>query len=142
VRLSVIAVGRIKDKGLRAVADDYLGRIQHYVRCDEVEARDAAGLTRAVPKETLIVALEVHGEVYSSEAFAHRLQRWSSQGKGSVAFLVGGADGIPPALSRSADVRLSLSPMTLPHRLARVVLLEQIYRALTILRGEPYAREP
>jgi len=141
VRLAVIAVGRIKDKGLRAVADDYLGRIRHYARCDEIEARDALGLSRALPKDSLSVALEVKGEAYSSEAFAHRLERWSSQGKGSAAFLIGGADGIPPAISKSATVRLSLSPMTLPHRLARVVLLEQLYRALTILRGEPYARE-
>jgi 23S rRNA (pseudouridine1915-N3)-methyltransferase len=141
VRLLIIAVGRIKDEGLRAVADDYLARIQHYVRCDEIEARDASGLERAIAQDALVVALEVQGEAYSSEAFAHRLGRWASHGKGIVAFLIGGAEGIPPGLSRKADVRLSLSPMTLPHRLARVVLLEQIYRALTILRGEPYARE-
>ena len=141
MRLVVVAVGRIKDKALRAVIDDYLGRIQHYVRCDEIETSDARALGGAVPKQSLVVALEVHGEAHSSPAFAKRLERWTSQGKGNVAFLIGGADGIPPAVSKSANVRLSLSPMTLPHRLARVVLFEQLYRALTILRGEPYARE-
>ncbi len=69
------------------------------------------------------------------------MERWTSRGKGSVAFVIGGAEGIPSELSKKADARLSLSRLTLPHRLARVVLLEQLYRSLSILRGEPYARE-
>jgi 23S rRNA (pseudouridine1915-N3)-methyltransferase len=72
---------------------------------------------------------------------AKRVERWSSRGKGIVAFVIGGADGIPADLLSRADARLSLSTLTLPHRLARVVLAEQLYRAMTILRGEPYARE-
>ena len=76
-----------------------------------------------------------------SEAFARRLSQWGSQGKGEVVFLIGGADGLPREIADAAYVRLSLSTMTLPHRLARVLLLEQLYRAMTILRGEPYARE-
>ena len=74
----------------------------------------------------------------SSEAFAREVGRWGSQGKGVVAFLIGGADGLPPAVSRGAAARVSLSALTFPHRLARLVLVEQIYRAMTILRGEPY----
>ena len=141
MRLFVVASGKLKDRALRAVADDYLGRIRKYVRCDEVETRDAEALARSLPKESFVVALEVSGDALSSERFARRLESWASRGKGEIAFVIGGAEGIPPALSAAADQKLSLSTMTLPHRLARIVLYEQIYRALTILRGEPYARE-
>lgn len=141
MRVAVVAVGRIKERALRAVADDYLGRIGRYVRCEEVEVRDAAALERALPPGAHVVALEVDGRALGSEPFARQLERWGSRGKGVIAFVIGGAEGIPPELSARADERLSLSPMTLPHRLARVVLLEQLYRAMTILRGEPYARE-
>jgi 23S rRNA (pseudouridine1915-N3)-methyltransferase len=141
MRLYVLAVGRIRERHLRAVADDYLARIQRYVRCDEIEARDVEGLRRAVPPQAFSVALEVEGEQLGSEEFSRRLARWGSQDKGEVAFLIGGAEGLPPALSRAAGARMSLSRLTLPHRLARVLLLEQIYRAMTLLRGEPYARE-
>jgi 23S rRNA (pseudouridine1915-N3)-methyltransferase len=141
LRLIVVAVGKLKDRGLRAVADDYLTRIRRVVRCEEIEVRDDPALARVLPAGAFSVALEVDGETLSSEAFARRLETWASRGKGEIIFLIGGADGIPEAVSRSADMRLSLSHFTLPHRLARVVLLEQLYRALSILRGEPYARE-
>jgi 23S rRNA (pseudouridine1915-N3)-methyltransferase len=141
VKLVIACVGKIKEKPLRQVADDYLGRVQHYARCEELETRDAGGLERAISDDATVVALEVGGEALTSDAFAARLERWSRTGKGSIAFLIGGAEGIPSALSKRAHCRLSLSSLTLPHRLARVLLLEQIYRAMTILRGEPYARE-
>ena len=141
MKLVVVAAGKIKEPALRSVADDYLSRIRRYTRCEEVEVKDARALSGALPRDATVVALEVHGEALSSDAFARRVERWSSLGKGDVAFVIGGAEGIPQALSQSARARLSLSPLTLPHRLARVVLFEQLYRALTILRGEPYARE-
>lgn len=135
------AVGRLRERPLRQVADDYLGRIRRYVRCDEHELRDGAALGRAMPEAALRVALEVKGETLSSPELALRLERWGATGKGVIGFLVGGAEGLPRPISRAAAVRLSLSPLTLPHRLARIVLYEQIYRALSTLRGEPYARE-
>lgn len=141
MRFVVVAVGKIREKALRAVADDYLARLRHYARSDEVEVRDADGLARAVPEGSLVIALEVDGTALGSEALARRVERWGATGKGTVTFLIGGADGIPAPLSRKADARLSLSSLTLPHRLARVVLYEQLYRSMTILRGEPYARE-
>jgi 23S rRNA (pseudouridine1915-N3)-methyltransferase len=141
VKLFVVAAGKLKNKHLRELADDYLARVQRYVACEEIEARDSTALERAIPRDTLVVALEAGGEALGSEAFARRLEKWGSSGKGRVAFVIGGAEGIPPALSRASDVRLSLSTMTLPHRLARLLLFEQLYRAMTILRGEPYARE-
>jgi 23S rRNA (pseudouridine1915-N3)-methyltransferase len=141
MRLLVVAVGKIREPSLRAVANDYLGRIQHYLRCDEVEVRDAGALSRAIPADALTIALEVDGQALSSTAFASALERWGRHGKGLIAFVIGGAEGIPPELSQRAKQRVSLSTLTLPHRLARVVLFEQLYRAMTILRGEPYARE-
>jgi 23S rRNA (pseudouridine1915-N3)-methyltransferase len=141
VKLFVIAEGRIKERELRAVANDYLGRLSRYVRCEEIEARDAAGLSKAIPEGAYVVALEVDGERITSSELSMRLERWGARGKGLVAFLIGGAEGIPKALSDRADLRLSLSTFTLPHRLARVVLFEQLYRAMTLQRGEPYARE-
>jgi len=141
VKLFVIAEGRIKERELRGVANDYLGRLSRYVRCEEIEARDSNALAKAVPEGAFVVALEVDGERISSSEFSLRLERWGARGKGLVAFLIGGAEGIPKALSERADLRLSLSSFTLPHRLARVVLLEQLYRAMTLQRGEPYARE-
>jgi 23S rRNA (pseudouridine1915-N3)-methyltransferase len=141
MRFFVVAVGKLKDRALRALADDYLSRIRRSARCDEIELKSSAELSDAAPAASFRVALEVGGEACSSEAFARRIESWARRGKGEIAFLIGGADGLPEHVSRNADLRLSLSSMTLPHRLARVVLLEQIYRALTILRGEPYARE-
>ncbi len=141
MRLGIVACGKIKEKELRSVADDYWKRLRRYVRADETEVKDDAALERAVPDDAVIVALEVWGKRIDSEQFARKVETWSSTGKGNVVFVIGGAEGIPKALSRRADFHLSLSSMTLPHRLARVVLLEQLYRAMTILRGEPYARE-
>ena len=141
MRLFVVAAGKIREAGLRAAADEYAARIRRYARFDEIEVRSGADLGRYVPREATLVALEPGGEALTSTGFAERLERWTSRGKGEVAFVIGGAEGIPPQLSRAADARLSLSSLTLPHRLARVVLLEQIYRGFSILRGEPYARE-
>ena len=141
MKLVVVAVGKIRDAPLRDVADDYFRRLRRYVACEEREAKSDDQLGRLVPEGAVRVALEVDGEQLTSQKFAERLEQWGSRGKGVVAFMIGGAEGIPKDLSNGADVRLSLSKMTLPHRLARVLLAEQLYRAMTILRGEPYARE-
>ena len=144
MRVAIVAVGRVKDRALRASIDDYLGRVRRYVPCDEIELADApapkleAAFGKATAEATTL-ALEVTGKALPSEAFARGLERAAARNKGIVAFLIGGADGLPPAVSRAAHDRWSLSALTFPHRLARLVLAEQIYRAMTILRGEPYA---
>ncbi|WP_437682956.1 23S rRNA (pseudouridine(1915)-N(3))-methyltransferase RlmH [Sorangium sp. So ce131] len=144
MRLVVAAVGRVKDKPLRAAIDEYLGRIRRYVACDEIEIPDGPPakvgplLARAAAGAS-VIAMEVNGKALGSEAFAAGVERWGSRGKGMVTFLIGGADGLPPDVSAAADDRWSLSPLTFPHRLARLVLIEQLYRAMTLLRGEPYA---
>jgi 23S rRNA (pseudouridine1915-N3)-methyltransferase len=141
VKLVILAAGKLKSRELRAVADDYLGRIRRYVKCEEIEVKSAKELSAAVPSGALLVALEVEGDAVTSTELSKRVERWGSTGKGIVAFVIGDADGIPKELSQRATARLSLSKLTLPHRLARVLLLEQLYRSLSILRGEPYARE-
>ncbi|HVY27385.1 MAG TPA: 23S rRNA (pseudouridine(1915)-N(3))-methyltransferase RlmH [Polyangiaceae bacterium] len=141
MKLVIVAAGRLKEKEVRAIADDYLKRIRRYVKCDEIEVKSANDLAAAVPNGALLVALEVEGDTVTSTELSKRVERWGSTGKGVVAFIIGGAEGIPKDLSKSASARISLSKLTLPHRLARVLLLEQLYRSLSILRGEPYARE-
>lgn len=139
MKLWIVAQGKLRDPAVRDLCDRYLARLRRYVSATEIEARDARALARAMPSGARSVALEVDGEALCSNAFAARLETWLAERP--LAFVIGGAEGIPAALSARAESRLSLSPLTLPHRLARLVLLEQLYRAMTILRGEPYARE-
>jgi 23S rRNA (pseudouridine1915-N3)-methyltransferase len=144
VRIFIIAVGKIKERGLREVVDDYLTRIRKHVGCDEIELREGRNeehaLRGAIPAQARTVAMQIGAPQLSSEGFASQLARWGSMGKGVVAFLIGGPDGLPESISREAHERLSLSRMTLAHRIARVVLAEQLYRATTLWRGEPYHR--
>jgi 23S rRNA (pseudouridine1915-N3)-methyltransferase len=141
-----VAVGRVKEKPLRDMIEDYYRRIRRYVSFVEVEIPDGedaeveAKMRKAIPPRARVVALEVEGMPMSSDGLAQWIGRCELSSTAAIAFLIGGSDGLPAAISKSADLRLSLSKMTLPHRIARLVLAEQIYRAYTILRGEPYAR--
>ncbi len=96
-------------------------------------------MAAAIPKSARVVALEVKGKPWSTEQLAARLEHWLGDGR-DVALLVGGPEGIEPGLSASADERWSLSPLTLPHPLVRIVVAEQIYRAWSLLKGHPYHR--
>jgi 23S rRNA (pseudouridine1915-N3)-methyltransferase len=144
--LVILAVGKVKERGLRDAIDDYARRIARHFPIEEVEVREApeplllAALEKKLPRPAHLAVLDVGGRSMTSDAFARWLASRTSQGKGKVVFVVGGADGLPKELIARADEKLSLSAMTLPHRLARLVLFEQLYRAVTILRGEPYAR--
>ncbi|MEO1105498.1 MAG: 23S rRNA (pseudouridine(1915)-N(3))-methyltransferase RlmH [Pseudomonadota bacterium] len=102
-------------------------------------ADEGAALIAKAPKGPLI-ALDERGKGVSSEGFANALQAKLDAGKSTITFAIGGADGHPPAVRERASEILSLSPMTLPHQLARVTLLEQIYRAITLCAGHPYHR--
>ncbi len=144
MKINIVAVGKVKDRALRGALDEYLGRVRRYTACDEIELTDGpvAKLEPAFLKatsEATTIALEVFGKPLGSEDFARGLERATARHKGIVSFLIGGADGLPASISKAAYDRWSLSALTFPHRLARLVLVEQIYRALTILRGEPYA---
>lgn len=146
MRLSLIAVGRVtKQAGMRAELDEYLGRLRRYAKCDEIELKEgsdaqiAERFRKAIPARARTVALEVGGDRWSSERLAKFLGDCDLHAVGDVAFLIGGSYGLPRSISTAADRRLSLSDFTLPHRLARLVLAEQLYRGFTILRNEPYS---
>ena len=144
MRIRIIAVGKAKDRDLRSLLGDYYARIGRYARLEEVEIKDGKEaevsdrLARSIPDRSRVVALEVGGRALSSHDLAKWIGRAENESVQTVVFLIGGAYGLPQALSKRADLRLSLSAMTLPHRIARLVLAEQIYRGFSILRNEPY----
>ena len=144
MRVRIIAVGKAKGRDLRSLLGDYYARIGRYAKLEEIELKDgkadevAERLSRSIPDRSRLVALEVDGRALSSRDLATWLGRAENESIQTVVFLIGGAYGLPQELSKKADLRLSLSAMTLPHRLARLFLAEQIYRAFSILRGEPY----
>jgi 23S rRNA (pseudouridine1915-N3)-methyltransferase len=148
----VVAVGRVRDPALREACNAYAARVERHQRIELREVREAGrkerdaaaarrlegrALLAAVPQDSHIVALTRGGEGKTSEELAGLVERWRDRAR-DVAFVVGGAHGLDPAVLDRADQRLALSDMTLPHELARLVLLEQLYRAMTIIRGEPY----
>ena len=139
MRYHVVAVGRVKDAALRAACDEYLGRLRHYAKVEEVEVKDEARVLGAVPDGSRLVALSRRGEGWSSTALAEQTARWELEAR-DVTFAIGGADALPADVLTRAERVWSLSPLTLPHELARVVVYEQLYRAQTIRRGEPYHR--
>ena len=138
MKIVVLAVGKLRDRSFTALCDDYAARARRHLNVDIVEVEDDAALARKWPAQGETIALEVGGESWTTERFARHIGERMLRGTRMLTFAIGGADGLPPALSARAGLRLSLSAMTLPHRMARLVLLEQIYRALTIIRGEPY----
>ncbi|HVT06840.1 MAG TPA: 23S rRNA (pseudouridine(1915)-N(3))-methyltransferase RlmH [Polyangia bacterium] len=138
MKIVVLAVGKLRDRHLATLIDDYVTRARHHLPLEIVEVEDDAALARRWPDGGEVIALEVTGESWSTELLARQLERRMTRGTRTLTFVIGGADGIPAPLSARAGVRLSLSALTLPHRLARLILCEQIYRALTIIRGEPY----
>lgn len=154
MRITVIAVGRLKERHWREAADEYLKRLGPYakvvmaevpdrdVSADEARAleTEAAGVLKAIPEGATVAALEIGGVARSSEDFAAWLEALGVAGRSHVVFVLGGAAGLHPDVLARADERISLGPLTLPHQMARVVLLEQIYRAFRITRGEPYHR--
>lgn len=138
--LLILAVGRLKDPLLERACADYLGRCRRTLWARVREVRGPDQLAAAVPKNALLVALDQRGSAETSDRFARRLRGWLEVPGRPVTFAVGGADGLTDAIRRRADHVMSLGPMTLAHRLARLVLAEQIYRAVSILEGSPYHR--
>ena len=155
MRLHLCAVGRLRAGPERELIDDYLQRCTRTGRAlglgpvteHEVEDRKSGGpaaeaelLSRALPDGAALIALDERGRLLSSPDFAATLARFRDAGRGDAAFVIGGADGLAPALRERADICLSFGPMVWPHMLARVMLAEQLYRAATILSGGPYHR--
>lgn len=150
MELVILVVGRLRP-AMREAADDYLRRLRRYTGIREVEVREAsreptipaqreaeaARLAERMPAGSRLVALAREGKGWSSAELARRMDEWRLAAR-PVTFVLGGSNGLAPALLQQAELRWSLGPLTLPHELARVVVVEQLYRAFTILRGEPY----
>lgn len=139
-RVLLLAEGRLRDPGLRAPIDDYYRRCSHRFRVEEREVRDLTALKRALPGrgEGLVVTLDERGRQHRSREFARLLSDWLE--RAPLTLVIGGADGLDDDVRARADHLLSLSKMTLAHRLVRLVLAEQLYRAVSILDGAPYHR--
>ncbi|SHE94396.1 23S rRNA (pseudouridine1915-N3)-methyltransferase [Ruegeria intermedia] len=155
MRISICAVGRLRAGPEKTLLDDYLTRFDRTgrslglgpARVIEVEDKKNAGmgaeaalLRKALPNGALICTLDERGKVMSSPDFARKLAGWRDMGRQDLAFVIGGADGIDPALRAEADFSISFGAMVWPHMLVRVMLSEQLYRAATILSGGPYHR--
>lgn len=156
MRIAIVAVGRARAGPLVELFQEYTDRLaatrvfgavalheveeRRKLSTTELKSREADLLRAAIPKGALVVALDANGESLTSEAFARRLAGWRDQGAGTLAFVIGGADGLDASLLNEAKARLSLGAMTWPHLLVRVMLAEQLYRAATILQGHPYHR--
>jgi len=159
MRIVVAAVGRLKREPEVELAERYRERAVKsgrgigvrsldIVEIAESRARDAQrrmleesiALANIIPERAAVVLLDPRGETLDSNGFVKRLRGWNDGGR-DVAFVIGGPDGLAPTLSESADLHLAFGALTWPHQLVRVMLLEQIYRAVTILSGHPYHRE-
>jgi 23S rRNA (pseudouridine1915-N3)-methyltransferase len=155
LRLTIVAVGRLRGGPEAELVADYLGRFDRLARplglgptrIVEIEDRrgggpaaEAALIEAALPKGALVAALDERGRAVSSPDFADLLRRTADAGGRELAFAIGGADGLDPRLRERADHLLSLGPMVWPHMLVRVMLAEQLYRAASILAGTPYHR--
>ena len=160
MRLVVAAVGRLKRGPEQQLAERYRERARkvgrsiglrdvEVVEIAESRARDAGrrkteesiALANLVPEQAALVVLDEKGESLGTAAFADLLRRWRDNGHAACVFFIGGPDGIAPSLHDKADIHLAFGALTWPHQLVRIMLLEQLYRAATLLAGHPYHRE-
>jgi 23S rRNA (pseudouridine1915-N3)-methyltransferase len=159
MRLVVISIGRLKQGPERELAERYRKRFEDIGRklgfrgleiheIPESRAGDAAtriadeavAMSAAIPEKSVLVVLDERGDNIDSAAFARQLGRWRDEAVASAIFVIGGADGLSPDLRRKAKLRIAFGSATWPHQMVRVMLLEQLYRAATILAGHPYHR--
>jgi 23S rRNA (pseudouridine1915-N3)-methyltransferase len=159
MRLVVIAIGRLKQGPERELAERYQKRFDdigrklgfrgiEIVEIPESRARDAAtriaeeaaAISAATPEKSVLVTLDERGENIDSAAFSRHLERWRDQSVSSTIFVIGGADGLSPDLRRNGKLAMAFGAATWPHQMVRIMLLEQLYRAATILAGHPYHR--
>ncbi len=157
MKITVITVGKIKEKYLRDAIAEYSKRLSRYCKLEIIEtpdektpdqaseteeekirAKEGERLLKHVKDDMYVITLEIGGKMLSSEEFARKLETLGVQGKSSIAFLIGGSIGLGKEVLKRSDYALSFSKMTFPHQLMRVILLEQVYRGYRIMNGEPY----
>ena len=157
MNVTLICVGKMKEKFYIEAAAEYVKRLGAYCKLNVVElpeqklpqnptqgeidaalAKEAEAIRAKIPQNSSIVALCIEGKLHSSEELAEVMERWEHSAAKHLVFLIGGSFGMHPSIKKEAWVKLSMSPMTFPHHLARVMLLEQVYRAFKINEGSPY----
>ena len=152
MKLRFIWPGKTKDERLRSLIEEYVKRLSRFTRCEVVEVkesrtRDAAAVNKesrrvldAIADSTLAVLLDLNGHDWSSQQLAGQVRKWENDSVKEVAVVIGGPEGLSPELQSRADVRWRLSRLTLTHEMARVLAVEQLYRAHAINRGLPYQK--
>lgn len=155
--VTIICVGKLKDAFFDDASAEYLKRLKAYAKVSVVEIRQSSAsetpsdaeiakaldsegteILKKIPPNSTVIAMCIEGKKYSSEAFSRIFSDCALSGKPNIVFIIGGSFGLSDNVKRTADIRMSMSDMTFPHRLARIMLLEQIYRAYKILSGEKY----
>lgn len=157
MKITIVSVGKLKEKYLKQGIQEYLKRLSTYAKVKIIEVADEKApenLSEAqmldvkqkegerilshIQPDTYVITLEINGKILSSEQFASKLDELATYGKSKIAFVIGGSLGISVDVQNRSDLALSFSKMTFPHQLMRLILLEQVYRAFRINRGEPY----
>ncbi len=150
MKFRFVWIGKTRNKNYLALQEEYLQRLSHFVKCETVEVRDSAPhegkeiegkrILEKLNQTPFVCLLDVTGRGLSSPELAKEIEKWQNVGMKEVTFIIGGADGIAAAVAETADAVLSLSFLTFTHEMARVVMLEQLYRAFTIIKGFPYQK--
>ncbi|MBT2687271.1 23S rRNA (pseudouridine(1915)-N(3))-methyltransferase RlmH [Bacillus sp. ISL-47] len=157
MNISIITVGKLKEKYLKQGIDEYLKRLSAYAKMEiievpdekapeelsetemiQVKQKEAERILSKIHPDAHVIALAIEGKMKSSEELADSLDKLATYGKSKVAFVIGGSLGLSQEVLQRADEKLSFSKMTFPHQLMKLILLEQVYRAFRINRGEPY----
>ena len=157
MKITVIAVGKIKEKYLKDALAEYSKRLSRYCKLEIIEvadektpdqaseaaedliwAKEGERILKHIRDDMFVITLEIGGKMLTSEEFADKIETLGVQGKSSIAFVIGGSIGLGKEVLKRSDFALSFSKMTFPHQLMRVVLLEQVYRGYRIMNGEPY----
>lgn len=157
LKLTLITIGKLKEKSMKALVDEYSKRLSAYCKLKIIELddekcpenlsnkemqqvidREGPRIESKIPQDAVVIPLVIDGKQLTSEAFANTLEDWQVSGVSHICFIIGGSLGLSQELQNRGRLRLSFSKMTFPHQLFRVMLLEQIYRSFRIMRNEPY----
>lgn len=157
MKISIISVGKLKEKYLKQGIEEYIKRLGPYASVDiqevsdekapenlseaqmiEVKQKEGERILSKIGQDTYIITLEIEGKMVTSEKLADRLDQLATYGKSKIAFVIGGSLGISDEVKKRSDFALSFSKLTFPHQMMRLMLLEQVYRAFRIIRNEPY----
>ncbi|MBL8180930.1 MAG: 23S rRNA (pseudouridine(1915)-N(3))-methyltransferase RlmH [Blastocatellia bacterium] len=147
MKIRVLWVGKTRNKHYLALQEDYLQRLSHFAKTEIIEVKDGGGkeaegqrIVQHLNPTSTVCLLDVEGRSLSSHELSGEIERWQIAGRKETTFIIGGADGVSPQVAKMATDRISLSFLTFTHEMARVILLEQLYRAHTIIKGFPYQK--